>query len=242
MPYLGVNIDHVATLRQVRRTQYPDPVEIARVVERAGAHGITVHLREDRRHIQEEDVRRLRAVVSTLLNMELALNEEIINIALDIKPDEVCIVPERRAELTTEGGLDVASQKEKITRAVERFHKAGIRVSLFIDPDPIQIQAAHEVQARIIELHTGKYAEAKGEEQDHEWQRLADAAKLAHSLGLQVNAGHGLHYTNTARIVSIPYIHTLNIGHSIISRALTVGIEQAVKEMLAIIQQGSPHA
>jgi len=238
MVYLGVNIDHVATLRQVRLATYPDPVAIAPIVEKAGAHAITVHLREDRRHIQDDDVRRLREIITTRLNLELALNEEIIRIALEVKPDEVCLVPERRAELTTEGGLDVHANQKALQKAIDRFHEAGIKTSLFIDPDPRQIESAATTGTDMIELHTGRYADSTGEHQLQEYQRLVEGAKLAASLGLQVNAGHGLHYTNTARIASIPHIHTLNIGHAIVARALFVGMEQAVREMLDILRQG----
>lgn len=238
MLFLGVNIDHVATLRQVRLASYPDPVEIAPLVEKAGAHGITVHLREDRRHIQEDDVRRLRDTITTRLNLELALSEEIIRIALEVRPDEVCLVPERRAELTTEGGLDVVSQKEKIREVVERFHEKGIKTSLFIDPDPIQIEASLATGTDMVELHTGRYAEARGETREKEYQRLCEGAKRAALLGLQVNAGHGLNYENTFPIASIPELHTLNIGHAIVARALFVGMEQAVREMLEVMHRG----
>lgn len=238
MLFLGVNIDHVATLRQVRLASYPDPVEIAPLVEKAGAHGITVHLREDRRHIQEDDVRRLRDTITTRLNLELALSEEIIRIALEVRPDEVCLVPERRAELTTEGGLDVVSQKEKIREVVERFHEKGIKTSLFIDPDPVQIEASLATGTDMVELHTGRYAEAKGETREKEYQRLCEGAKRAASLGLQVNAGHGLNYENTSPIAAIRELHTLNIGHAIVARALFVGMEQAVREMLEVMHRG----
>lgn len=238
MLQLGVNIDHVATLRQVRLAPYPDPVAIVPLVERGGAHGITVHLREDRRHIQDHDVRRLREVLTTRLNLELALNEEIIQIALEVVPDEVCLVPERRAELTTEGGLDVASQLATIKKTVERFHEKGIKTSLFIDPEPKQIEASLATGTDMVELHTGRYAEAREEEQKREYHRLVAAAKMASSLGLQVNAGHGLNYENTALIASIPELHTLNIGHAIVARALFVGMEQAVREMLEVMKGG----
>ncbi|URA10434.1 pyridoxine 5'-phosphate synthase [Thermospira aquatica] len=238
MLYLGVNIDHVATLRQIRLAAYPDPVAIAPLVEKAGAHGITVHLREDRRHIQEHDVRRLRQSVTTRLNLELALSEDIIRIALEVRPDEVCLVPEKRQELTTEGGLDVLSQEKDITAIVKRFHEAGIKTSLFIDADPSQIEAAKRTKTDMIELHTGRYAEANDRTQDIEFERLREGAKVAASLGLQVNAGHGLNYDNTARIAAIPELHTLNIGHAIVARALFVGIEQAVREMLEVMHHG----
>ncbi|MCX7882248.1 MAG: pyridoxine 5'-phosphate synthase [Brevinematales bacterium] len=237
MLFLGVNIDHVATLRQVRLATYPDPVAIVPLIEKAGAHGITVHLREDRRHIQDQDVRRLRECITTRLNLELALNEEIIRIALEVKPDEVCLVPERRSELTTEGGLDVVSQKEMISRVVTRFHEKGIKTSLFIDPDISQIEAAMQTHTDMVELHTGQYAESTGSIREKEYRRLCEGAKLAASLGLQVNAGHGLNYENTEKIAHIPELHTLNIGHAIVARALFVGMEAAVREMLAIMQK-----
>ncbi|MFN4216057.1 MAG: pyridoxine 5'-phosphate synthase [Brevinematales bacterium] len=238
MLFLGVNIDHVATLRQVRRASYPDPLEMVPLVEKAGAHGITVHLREDRRHIQDDDVRRLREVITTRLNLELSINEEIVRIAFEVKPDEVCLVPERRMELTTEGGLDVLSQKERIREIVARFHEKGIKTSLFVDPDPLQIEASFATGTDMIELHTGRYAENEGTTRDKEYQRLCEGARMAASLGLQVNAGHGLNYENTSRIAAIGELHTLNIGHAIVARALFVGMEQAVREMLEVMNRG----
>ncbi len=238
MLYLGVNIDHVATLRQVRLATYPDPVAIAELVERAGAHGITVHLREDRRHIQEHDVRRLRQSITTRLNLELALSEDVIQIALEVRPDEVCLVPERRQELTTEGGLDVLAQEKEITNVVKRFHEVGIKTSLFINAERAQIEAAKRTGTDMIELHTGRYADTHGDEQTREFERLREGARFAASLGLQVNEGHGLNYDNTARIATISEFHTLNIGHAIVARALFVGMEQAVREMLEVMYRG----
>lgn len=234
---LGVNIDHVATLREIRRTPYPDPVTAAVIVELAGADGITVHLREDRRHIKERDLYILKEVVKTRLNLEMALSDEIIKIALSVKPDEVCIVPERRMELTTEGGLNVIDNLKKLEEVISDFKANGIKVSLFVDPDPEQIKAAKDVCADYIELHTGKYAEATGDkEKNEELQKLSEAAKFASSLGLKVNAGHGLNYQNVSDVVKIEEIETLNIGHSIISYSVFVGLERAVKEMLRLIK------
>jgi pyridoxine 5-phosphate synthase len=237
MLQLGVNIDHVATLRQARYKTgdgEPDVLAAAREVEAAGAHGITVHLREDRRHIQDRDVRALRQAVRTRLNLEMADVPEIVAFAEEVRPDEVCLVPEKRAELTTEGGLHVTGPS--LPRTIERLKKAGIVVSLFIDPDPNQVRASADVGAAFIELHTGAYAAGK----TGELQRLIAAAELAHQLGLRVNAGHGLNYQNTPGIRAVPHLETLNIGHSIISRALFVGLRQAVREMLARMNPPSP--
>jgi pyridoxine 5-phosphate synthase len=228
---LGVNIDHVATLRQVRGTEYPDIVEAARCCEAAGADSITVHLREDRRHIQDADVRALRVSLRTRLNLEMANSPEIRAIALAIGPDEVCMVPERRAELTTEGGLDVAGSVRAISRSVEILHARGIEVSLFIAPDPRQIRAAADVGARCIELHTGTFCDARGRAADRELRRLVAAAEQAHGIGLQVNAGHGISMANIGRILRVPFLDTLNIGHSIVCRAVIVGLRAAVREM-----------
>jgi pyridoxine 5-phosphate synthase len=229
---LSVNIDHVATLRQARRTVEPDPVAAAVIAELAGADGITVHLREDRRHIQERDVRLLRQTVRTHLNLEMAATEEMVAIALEIKPDYVTLVPERREEITTEGGLDVASQVSRLGEVVDRLQGSGIPVSLFVDPDPIQIAAAAQVGARWVELHTGRYAEASSEAQrEAELAQLQKASQQAIQLGLRVNAGHGLTYWNVGPVARIPGIEELNIGHSIISRAVLVGLERAVREM-----------
>lgn len=230
---LGVNIDHVATLRRARYKGVgkgePDPVTAAAEVEAAGAHGITVHLREDRRHIQDRDVRLLRKRIRTLLNLEMADVPEIVAIAEEIRPAEVCLVPEKRAEVTTEGGLNVAGKS--LPRTIARLQKAGIVVSLFVDPDPKQIRAAADVGAQFIELHTGAYANGKR----GELKRLIAAAELAHSLGLRVNAGHGLNYQNTTGILAVPHLVMLNTGHSIVSRAVFVGLRQAVREMLELM-------
>ena len=234
---LGVNIDHVATLRQARRTDYPSLLEAAALCEKAGAHGITIHLREDRRHIQDADVYALRETLSTRMNLEMANNPDIVRIALEVKPEEVCLVPERRQELTTEGGLDVVGQRDALVPVVEALSEAGIAVSLFIDPDAQQVEAASAIGAPTIELHTGAYAEHTGTERKKELARLTDAAQRAHALGLVVNAGHGLTLDNVDPILAIPHLNTLNIGHSIVCRALFVGIEQATREMLEKLQQ-----
>ncbi len=229
---LGVNIDHVATLRQARGTAYPDPLEAARLCEAAGAHGITVHLREDRRHIQDRDVRRLRRELKIGLNLEMADTPEIVAFALAVRPDEVCLVPEKRRELTTEGGLDVASRLDALRRTVARLSGAGMIVSLFVDPDPRQLEAAASAGARVVELHTGACCGAAGAARRREWKRLAEGARLAHALGLQVNAGHGLNLETIGGIHAVPYLDTLNIGHSIVARAVLVGLRAAVREML----------
>ena len=262
---LGVNIDHVATLREARYRGRgfgePDPVEAARICEAAGAHGITAHLREDRRHIQDRDVWKLREIVKTRLNLEMAIAPEIIGIALKLKPDIVCIVPERRLEVTTEGGLDVAANEKAITGTRKKMNDAGIEVSLFIAPDEKQIEAAARTGSQFIELHTGAFAEqftvcssrresahssweqsqsrltsaATVQEKD-ELQRLISGAKQAHALGLKVNAGHGLNYVNLPALHRVPHLVELNIGHSIISRAVSVGLEKAVQEMLRLMK------
>ncbi len=238
---LGVNIDHVATLREARyRGQghgEPDPVAAALACEAAGAHGITAHMREDRRHIQDRDVWKLREVVKTRLNLEMANAPEIVGIALKLKPDIVCLVPERRQEVTTEGGLEVAANVERLTETRKRMNDAGIEVSLFISPDPEQIEAAARTGAQFIELHTGTFAERFEEEQGRaaELQRLVDAANQAHAAGLKVNAGHGLNYQNLGTLLRVPHLVELNIGHSIMSRALFAGVRAAVKEMLALM-------
>lgn len=229
---LGVNIDHVATVRQARRTVEPDPVAAAVLAELGGADGITVHLREDRRHIQDRDVRLLRQTVQTHLNLEMAPTDEMVAIALDIRPDYVTLVPERREEVTTEGGLDVASSLPRLSAVVDQLQSAGIPVSWFIDADPVQIEAAAKTGAKFIELHTGKYAEAKGEaERQRELATLADGCRQAIAYGLRVNAGHGLTYQNVYPVACIAGMEELNIGHSIISRSILVGIERAVREM-----------
>jgi pyridoxine 5-phosphate synthase len=229
---LGVNIDHVATLRQVRGTKYPDVIEAAAVCEAAGARGITVHLREDRRHIQDADVYALRLAVKTNLNLEMANSVGIRAIAMEVGPDEVCLVPERRQELTTEGGLDVAANARSIGRTVGMLEGRGVLVSLFIAPDSRQVIAAKSVGARCIELHTGAFCDARGTRAGVELNRLITAARLAHGLGMQVNAGHGINMDNVAMIMRIPHLHTLNIGHSIVSRAVIAGLRCAVLEML----------
>jgi pyridoxine 5-phosphate synthase len=240
---LGVNIDHVATLRQARGVDYPSPLEAARTCEQAGAHGITVHLREDRRHIQDADVHALRASVRTRLNLEMANVPEIVDIACAVRPDEVCLVPEKRQELTTEGGLDAAGQRGSLEGPVATLAEAGIEVSLFIDPEPAQVRAAAELGAPCIELHTGTFC--AGGDTAGELDRLIAAARLAHQLGLQVNAGHGLNVDNVGGIFAVPWLNTLNIGHSIVARALFIGLDAAVSEMLghlAAYRGGRPEA
>ena len=262
---LGVNIDHVATLREARYRGRgfgePDPVAAARICEAAGAHGITAHLREDRRHMQDRDIWKLREVVKTRLNLEMAVVPEIIGIALKLKPDIVCIVPERRLEVTTEGGLDVVANEKAIAETRKKMNDAGIEVSLFIAPDEKQIEASARVGSQFIELHTGAFAESllsssrREEAQtskpkvnqslltsaatgfENELQRLIDGAKQAHALGLKVNAGHGLNYENLALLLQVPHLVELNIGHSIISRAVMVGLETAVKEMMRLMEK-----
>jgi len=229
---LGVNVDHVATLRQNRGTPYPCPVQAALLCERVGAHGITVHLREDRRHIQDEDVRVLRRSLSIPLNLEMAQAPDIIDLAVELAPAEVCIVPERRQELTTEGGLDAAGQLGPLGDMVARLKNAGSLVSLFIAPEAKQIEAAVSLGAPVIELHTGTFCDESGAAAAEELDRLIEAAELAHQAGLQVNAGHGIHLGNLADILKIPHLDTLNIGHSIVSRSVFVGLEQAVRELL----------
>ncbi|MBG6545001.1 pyridoxine 5'-phosphate synthase [Pseudomonas aeruginosa] len=233
---LGVNIDHVATLRQARGTRYPDPVKAALDAEEAGADGITVHLREDRRHIQERDVRVLKEVLQTRMNFEMGVTEEMLAFAEEIRPAHSCRVPERREELTTEGGLDGAGQEQRIRDAVRRLAAVGSEVSLFIDPDPRQIEASARVGAPAIELHTGRYADAEDpEEQTRELQRVREGVALGRSLGLIVNAGHGLHYHNVEPVAAIDGINELNIGHAIVAHALFVGFRQAVAEMKALM-------
>jgi pyridoxine 5-phosphate synthase len=230
---LGVNVDHVATLRQARGTVYPDPVEAALAAERAGAGGITVHLREDRRHIQEHDVIRLQQTLRTKLNLELAVAEPVLEFACRNRPHDCCLVPERREELTTEGGLAICGNEERVRAAVRRLHDSGIVVSLFIDPEPQEIRAAASVGATVVELHTGAYADAsEGVARERELGRLTAGARLASDLGLTVNAGHGLTTDNVGPIAALAEVVELNIGHSIVSRAITVGMERAVREML----------
>lgn len=237
MPTLGVNIDHIATIRQARRTVEPDPVAAAVLAELAGADGITVHLREDRRHIQDRDVQVLRQTVRTHLNLEMAATPEMVAIALSVQPDYVTLVPERREEVTTEGGLDVASQVSRMQEIVQTLQAAAIPVSLFIDADPAQIAAAAAIQAQFIELHTGSYAEAKTEaEQHHELGVLAEGCAQALAAGLRVNAGHGLTYWNVYPVACLTGMEELNIGHTIVSRAALVGMERAVREMKLAIR------
>jgi pyridoxine 5-phosphate synthase len=226
---LGVNIDHVATLRQARGTTFPDPIAAALLCERAGADGITLHLREDRRHIQDDDVRRMRPLLQTRMNLEIAVTDFMINFACEIKPQHVCLVPEKRQELTTEGGLDVVKQQKKIQQAVEKLTKAGCQVSLFIDPNIHQIDAAIACGAPVVELHTGAYAETTGEHQLLE--RITDVTAYALDLDLIVNAGHGLNLSNVAPIAQIYGIHELNIGHALIADSVFVGLETAIRQM-----------
>lgn len=229
---LGVNVDHIATLRQARGTTYPDPVHAASVAEHAGADGITIHLREDRRHIQDRDVYVLKDTLQTRMNLEMAVTDEMLDIACEVKPVFCCLVPEKREELTTEGGLDVAGQLEKITAATKRLADENILVSLFIDAETDQIDAAKAAGAPYIEIHTGQYAEAESEEaQAEELERLTKGIKYASSIGLKVNAGHGLHYHNVKPIAAIPEIIELNIGHAIIARAAIDGLEKATRDM-----------
>lgn len=239
---LGVNIDHVATLREARYRGCghgePDPVAAALLCEAAGAHGITVHLREDRRHMQDRDIWKLREVVKTRLNLEMANAPEIVAIALKLKPNIVCLVPERRQEITTEGGLDVAGSERAIAETRKKMNDAGIEVSLFIAPDPVQIEASARTGSQFIELHTGSYAEKFNEvkQREAELTRLANGAEQAHNLGLKVNAGHGLNYVNLTALYRVPHLVELNIGHSIISRSVTVGLDSAVKAMLLLLE------
>jgi pyridoxine 5-phosphate synthase len=231
MPRLHVNIDHVATVRQARRERNPDPVAAAVLCELAGANGITVHLREDRRHIQDRDVRLLRQTVKTFLNLEMALTDEMLGIALEVLPDAVCIVPEKREELTTEGGLDAAAAARRLEQVLPPLHEAGVESSIFVDPLPEPIEACARAGARFVELHTGRYANARGAAREAELQRLETAARYAHELGLRVNAGHGLDYDNVQPVASLPFVEELNIGHAIVSRAVLVGLDSAVREM-----------
>lgn len=243
---LGVNVDHCATVRQARFREHaldhgnevePDPVAFALLCEQAGADGITMHLREDRRHVQDSDIRRAHAQIRTRLNFEMGCSDEIVALALELKPHSVCLVPESREEVTTEGGLDIVGQKARVGDVVSAMAEAGIITSLFIDPDPAQIEASAELKAEWIELHTGAYANAYyGDRRAAELGVLCQGAELAHSLGLVVNAGHGINYTNITEVLEIPHLHELNIGHTIVSRALFVGVEQAVREMKAYLK------
>jgi len=239
MPTLMVNIDHIATIREARGTPYPDPVHAVAIVEMAGASGIIVHLREDRRHIKDRDVRILREVIKTKLNLEVAATAEMVKIAGEIKPDMVTLVPEKREELTTEGGLDVVTHTGKLKKSIERLHEKGIGVSLFVDHEKKQNIASHKLLADMIVIRTGAYSDAKTEKtKDEELKKIIIAAKTGKELGLKVNAGHGLHYFNVREIASIPEIDEFSIGHSIIARALFVGLDKAIRDMIALIEPG----
>jgi pyridoxine 5-phosphate synthase len=233
---LGVNIDHVATLRQARRARYPDPIHAALLAEEAGADSITLHLREDRRHIQDRDVTLMREALQTRMNLEMAVTDEMLRIALKVLPQDCCLVPESRQEVTTEGGLNVLGQSARISDAVKALGGAGIRVSLFIDPDPAQIEASQRAGAPVIELHTGAYADSAGAARAREFERLCAAAKFAARLGLIVNAGHGLNYHNVEPIAAIADIVELNIGHSIIARSIVDGLAKAVRDMKELMR------
>jgi pyridoxine 5-phosphate synthase len=234
---LGVNIDHVATLRQARRARYPDPMYAALVAEEAGADSITLHLREDRRHIQDRDVSAMREALQTRMNLEMAVTDEMVRIAQGVKPQDVCLVPESRQEITTEGGLNVIAQIARVQDATAALSGAGIRVSLFIDPEEAQIEAARRAGAPVIELHTGAYADAAGSSRAREFERLRTAAKFAASLGLTVNAGHGLNYHNVEPVAAIAEIVELNIGHAIVARAIIDGLAQAVRDMKDLMRR-----
>lgn len=234
---LGVNVDHVATLRQARGTDYPSPVDAALLAEEAGADSITVHLREDRRHIQDADLYALKARMKTHMNLEMAVTDEMVAIAADVRPQDCCLVPEKREELTTEGGLDVAGQRDRVTAVVADLKAHDIRVSLFIDPDRAQLEAAAAVGAGVIELHTGAYAEVDGSEQEAEYARIASAVAVGRDLGLTVHAGHGLHYENVRPIAALPDVVELNIGHAIIARAVFEGMPRAVALMRGILDE-----
>jgi pyridoxine 5-phosphate synthase len=238
---LGVNVDHVATLRQVRRATYPDPVAAAVMAELAGADQITIHLREDRRHIQDRDLLVLRKTVATRLNLEMAAAQEMVKIAWEVKPDTVTLVPERREELTTEGGLDAVGARDHVRRVVKTLRDAEIEVSLFIDAEIDQVKAAHRAEAQTVEFHTGRYCDARlASDRRRELARLVDACKTAAKLGLQVAAGHGLNYQNVLPVAAIPEIEELNIGHAIVARAVLVGLERAVREMKELLRQARP--
>ena len=238
MPALGVNIDHVATVRQARRTIEPDPVWAAVLAELGGADGITLHLREDRRHIQDRDLHLLKQTVQVKLNLEMAAEDQITRIALEVRPDQATLVPEKRQEITTEGGLDVLGNREKVGSCIRRLKDAGIEVSLFVDPDVAQIEASKQLGADAVELHTGCYADAATQaEQDREYQALVDAGRVALDLGLLLHMGHGLTYRNVSRIAAIAGVSELNIGHSIVARAIMVGFERAVREMKELVSR-----
>lgn len=236
MPKLHVNVDHVATVRQARRESFPDPVAWALRAERAGARGITAHLRMDRRHIQDRDIVALRRRIATRLNLELSLEPSIVAFALRVRPHAACLVPENRQEVTTEGGLDVVREQKRLARVVPRLAKRGTEVSLFIDPDEAQVEASARVGAEFVELHTGSYARARGAARKRELARLARAAERAHALGLRVNAGHGLDYDNVAPVVELPHVEELNIGFAIVARALFDGVDAAVGDMARLVQ------
>lgn len=241
MTKLAINVDHIATIRQARGITEPDPVTAAAICELAGAAGIVIHLREDRRHIQDRDVFMLRETIKTKMNLEMGANKDIIKIALEVQPDLVTLVPEKREELTTEGGLDVVSQKKKIAKTIDKMNKGVIPVSIFVDPDREQIAASAEIGATFVELHTGRYCDALSEQdQQHEFMLLQDAADYADSLGLRVNAGHGLNYQNTAPIAALDAVEELSIGHAIIARAAFSGLETAVRDMLKIVENAKP--
>lgn len=237
MLHLGVNVDHVATVRQARRTTYPDPLFAALIAEQAGADSITLHLREDRRHIQDRDVRACQDALQTRVNLEMAATEEMVRIACEVRPPDCCLVPERRAEVTTEGGLDVVGHEGSLGPVCRRLAEAGIRVSLFIDPEPAQLDAAVRVGAPVVELHTGAYADTRGEHQARELKRIQDAARYGSGIGLTVHAGHGLNYQNVQAIAAIPQIVELNIGHAIVARAVIDGMATAVREMKRLMLQ-----
>ena len=235
---LGINIDHVATLRNARGTIYPDPLKAARLAEKAGADLITLHLREDRRHIKDADLLALRPLIQTRMNLECAVTPEMINIACQVKPDDVCLVPEKREEVTTDGGLDVVGHFDAVKAATTQLKNAGIRVSLFIDPEEKQIQAAKDAGATVVELHTGRYADLAGDQQIQELERIRKAAQFGKSIGLRVNAGHGLHEGNVMLVAAITELSELNIGHAIVAEALFKGWQKAIKDMKALMVQG----
>lgn len=239
-PRLGVNVDHVATVRQARRAAWPDPVAAAALAELAGADQITIHLREDRRHIQDRDLEVLRRTVTTRLNLEMAATPAMVRIALAVRPDEVTLVPERREELTTEGGLDVVRGRAAVAEATRALREGGVKVSHFIDPDPAQVRGSLDAGAQVIEIHTGSYCEARpGPDRERELRRIAEAATLGAGIGLQVAAGHGLDYQNVGPVVALPEVEELNIGHAIVARAVLVGMERAVREMKALLVRGA---
>jgi pyridoxine 5-phosphate synthase len=235
---LGVNVDHVATIREARGTRYPDPIQAAMEAEQAGADSITIHLREDRRHIQERDVETLNAILATHMNLEMAVTTEMLAYVERIRPQDCCFVPERREERTTEGGLDVAGQLDRIGTACRRLEDLGIRVALFIEPDRMQIEAAHRAGAQVVELHTGRYADSAGAEREAQLDKIVQAARSAAALGLQVHAGHGLNYHNVGPVAAIPEVVELNIGHSIVSRAIFTGLAHAVRDMKRLMREG----